>query len=110
MSTIAIVLDIAKFAAGVALTYFVFYLYQKEFRSGVMEKGFRMIAISMLILTAARIFDLVSTIAPTNELAGDLTEVLGTAFSLVLAYGFFLLYSVWHIDKKESWLEKTINA
>ena len=110
MLSIAIVLDIVKFAAGVVLTYYVFYLYQKEFRSGVMEKGFRMIAISMLILTAGRIFDLVSAILPTNGLAENLTTVLGTAFSLVLAYGFFLLYSVWHIDKKELRLEKIINA
>jgi hypothetical protein len=110
MLSIAIVLDIVKFAAGVVLTYYVFYLYQKEFRSGVMEEGFRMIAISMLILTAARIFDLVSAILPTNGLADDLSTVLGTAFSLVLAYGFFLLYSVWHIDKKETRVEKTINA
>ena len=110
MSTIAIVLDIVKFVAGVVLTYYVFYLYQKEFRSGVMEKGFRMIAISMLILTAARVFDLVSAILPTNGLADDLSTVLGTAFSLVLAYGFYLLYRIWHIDRKETRLEKTINA
>jgi hypothetical protein len=110
MSSIAISLDVVKLAAGVVLTYCVFYLYQKEFRAGVMEKGFRMIAISTLILTAGRIFDLVSEIQPTNENADNLTIVLGTAFSLVLAYGFFLLYKVWHVDRKERRLEKSINA
>ena len=103
-------LDVVKLAAGVVLTYFVFYLYQKEFRSGVMEKGFRMIAISMLILTAARVFDLISAIQPANENALNLTTVLGTAFSLALAYGFYLLYRVWHIDKKETRLENSIKV
>jgi hypothetical protein len=110
MLSIAIILDIVKLAAGVVLTYFVLYLYQKEFRSSVMEKGFRMIAISMLILTAGRIFDLISTIQPTNLAAEDITTVLGTAFSLVLVYGFYLVYRIWHIDKKEPPLEKSINA
>jgi hypothetical protein len=110
MSSIGIILDVVKLAAGVVLTYFVFYLYQKEFRSGVMEKGFRMIAISMLILTAGRVFDLISAIQPTNENAVNLTTVLGTAFSLAMAYGFYLLYKIWHIDKKEPRLEKPINA
>jgi len=103
-------LDVVKLAAGVVLTYFVFYLYQKEFRSGVMEKGFRMIAISMLILTAGRVFDLITAIQPTNEIAGNLTTVLGTAFSLVLVYGFYLLYNIWHIDRKELRLENSIKV
>src|SRR5579872_3543731 len=102
MSTIATILDVVKLAAGVVLTYFVFYLYQKEFRSGVMEKGFRWIAISMLILTVSRVTDLLLTVLPTNEFMNDLITVLGTAFSLVLAYGFYLLYKVWHIDREET--------
>src|ERR1700719_2858999 len=99
MLSIEIVLDIVKFASGVMLTYFVFYLYQKEFRSGVMEKGFRMIAISILILAIGQSFDIISAIQTTNELASILTTVMGTAFSLVATYGFFLLYRVWHVDR-----------
>jgi Kef-type K+ transport system membrane component KefB len=110
MSSVGIILDGVKLVAGVALTYFVFYLYQKEFRSGVMEKGFRMIAISMLIFTVGLSFDLISAIQTANELASILATVIGTAFSLVATYGFFLLYRVWHVDRKEARLEKTINA
>jgi len=107
MSSIGIILDIVKLAAGVVLTYFVFFLYQKVFRAGVMEMGFRMIAISMLVLTIGRVFDLVSAIQPDNELANILTTVIGTAFSLVATYGFYLLYKVWRIEKKESPIEKS---
>ena len=110
MSSVEIILDVLELAACVALTYFVFYLYQKEFRSGVMEKGFRMIAISILILAIGQSFDIISAIQTTNELASILTTVMGTAFSLVATYGFFLLYRVWHVDRKEARLEKTINA
>jgi Kef-type K+ transport system membrane component KefB len=110
MSSVEIILDVLELAAGVTLTYFVFYLYQKEFRSGVMEKGFRMIAISMLIFTIGQSFDLITAIQTTNELASILTTVTGTTFSLVATYGFFLLYRVWHVDRKEVRLEKTINA
>lgn len=110
MSSVGIILDVVKLAAGVVLTYFVFYLYQREFRSGVMEKGFRMIAISMLIFTLGLSFDLISAIQPNNERANILATVLGTAFSLVATYGFYLLYTVWHIGKKASRLEKPIIA
>jgi hypothetical protein len=106
MISIGIILDIIKLAAGAALTYFVFFLYQKVFRAGVMEKGFRMIAISMLILTIGRSFDLISMIQPNNELSDILTTVIGTAFSLVATYGFYLLYTVWRVEKKESLVEK----
>jgi len=65
-----------------------------------------MIAISMLVLTIGRSFDLISIIQPDNELASILTTVIGTAFSLVATYGFYLLYKVWRIEKKESLVEK----
>jgi hypothetical protein len=109
MSTVVVILDVVKLAAGVALCYFVFFLYQKEFRSGVMEQGFRFIAISTLILTVSRLADLVSQFMPGEaELYSVITTVLGTGFSLVATYGFYLLYRVWHVEKKESSLEKTI--
>jgi hypothetical protein len=101
MPTDTIILDTIKLGAGFALTYFVFYLYQKEFRAGVMERGFRFIAISFLILTFSRTFDLISAFEPNNEILVILTNVLGTAFSLVATYGFYLLYRVWHLDKKK---------
>jgi hypothetical protein len=107
-TSIGIIPDFVKLAASLALTYFVFYLYQREFRSGVMEKGFRMIAISMLILTSSRVFDLILAIQPSNDRAMILTTVLDTAFSLVATYGFFLLYTVWHIDKRKLPLEQPI--
>jgi hypothetical protein len=108
MPTITIILDAVKLAAGVALTYFVFYLYQKEFRSGVMEGGFRFIVISTLILTSSRLSDLISELMPGNQTLDILTTVLGTAFSLVATYGFYLLYRVWHLEKQQPRLEKTI--
>jgi hypothetical protein len=108
MLSIAAMLDIVKLAAGVVLTYFVFFLYQKVFRAGVMEKGFRIIAISMLVLTIGRSFDLITAIQTNNELAEILTTITGTAFSLIAAYGFYLLYEVWHVDKKDFPVEKAI--
>ena len=106
MSIVTVVLDAVKLAVGVILCYFAIYLYQKEFRSGVMEKGFRMIAISTIILAASRIFDLISAIQPNNERAQILTTVLSIVFSLVLTYGFYLLYKIWHLDKKDRRLEE----
>lgn len=101
MLLVTVILDSVKLVVGIVLTYFAFYLYENEFRPSVMEKGFRMITISLLILTASRVSDLISAIQPNNELAQILTTVLGIAFTLVLTYGFYLLYKVWHIDKKE---------
>ena len=103
MSLITIILDAVKLLVGIVLTYFAFYLYQKEFRSSVMEKGFRFITISLVILVVSRTSDLVSALQPNNEAAMISTTVLGIAFSLVLTYGFYLLYRIWHIDKKEKY-------
>ena len=108
MSTIAIILDALKLVFCVVLTYFAFYLYQKEFRPSVMEKGFRMIAISLLLLTTSLIFDLISAIQPDNERSQILRTVLGIAFILVLTYGFYVLYKIWHIDTKNARLAKPI--
>lgn len=99
MLTTVIILDAAKLAAGIVLAYFVFYLYQTEFRSGVMEKGFRYIAISFVVLDAGRTTDLISALEPGNEFAQVLSLIAGTAFSLIACYGFFLLFRVWHIKK-----------
>jgi len=101
LSSIAISLDIIRLVASVALTYFVFFLYQKVFRAGVMEKGFRMIAISILILTIGRSLDFIAVFQPNNDIASISTTVLGTAFTLVATYGFYLLYIVWRVDKRE---------
>lgn len=108
MLSITITLDLVKLVAGVVLTYFVFFLYAKEFRSSVMEKGFRYIAISTLILTAGRTADLISAFYPTGEISTISFNILGTAFSLVLVYGFYLMYKVWHVDRRKSHLENPI--
>jgi len=100
MSTIILILDIVKLVAGIALAYFVFYLYQKEFRSGVMEEGFRYITISFVILAIGRASDLVSALEPSNDFSPILATISGTVFSLVACYGFFLLYRVWHIKRE----------
>jgi len=71
-----------------------------------MEAGFRMIAISILVLTIGRALDLISVIQPNNEIASISTTVIGTAFTLVATYGFYLLYQVWRVDRKERALEK----
>jgi hypothetical protein len=109
MITATVILDSVKLAAGVALCYFVFFLYQKEFRSGVMEEGFRYISISTLVLTISRLTDLASQFIPNEQqIISMATTVLGTAFSLIATYGFYLLYKVWHIEKKKPALEKMI--
>jgi len=104
--SIGVTLDAVRLVASIVLTYFVFFLYQKVFRAGVMEEGFRMIAISILILTIGRGLDFVSVIQPNNEIASISTTVIGTAFTLVATYGFYLLYKVWRIDRKEPLIEK----
>lgn len=101
MSTIVIILDIVKLIVGLVLTYFVFYLYRSEFRSGVLEKGFRYIVISFAILDIGRSADLLSAVQSTNGFTPILSTVSGTVFSLVVCYGFFLLYSVWHIKREK---------
>jgi hypothetical protein len=101
MSTIDVILDIVRLAVGIALAYFVFYLYQTEFRSGVMEKGFRYITISFVILDIGRISDLIGTFEPKNGFTPILGDVTGTVFSLIACYGFYLLYRVWHVNRKE---------
>jgi hypothetical protein len=108
MSSLFLVLVLLRLAASVAVTYFVFFLYQKVFRAGVMEAGFRMLAISMLFLTASRLLDVVTAIQPTNGVAILLTPVIGTAFGLIALYGFYLLYRVWRVDKKEPRTEKPL--
>jgi RsiW-degrading membrane proteinase PrsW (M82 family) len=106
MLSIPLILDVVKLAAALFLAYFVIHLYQKEFRAGVMEEGFRMIAISMVILTAGRLLDIISVIQPDNQIVLISTPVVGTAFALVATYGFYLLYKVWRFDKKEYVVEK----
>ena len=106
MISIGLILDVVKLVAGIGLAYFVIYLYEKVFRSGVMEQGFRIIAVSMIILVISRVLAVVSDIQPNNAISMLSSPVIGIAFSLVATYGFYLLYKVWRVDKKEPLIEK----
>jgi pilus assembly protein TadC len=106
--TITLLLDLVRLGIGIVLAYFVFYLYQTEFRSGVMENGFKYITISFVILDIGRVADLVSTLEPNNGFSPILAMVSGTVFSLVACYGFFLLYRVWHVKREKTRLKEEV--
>jgi len=103
--SISFILVLAKFFAGIFASYLAYFMYQRVFRAGVFEQGIRFIVISIFLLTVGRALDVITAIQPNGPISTLWGPVISTAFSLILAYGFYTLYKVWRIDRKDSRVE-----
>jgi len=77
-----------------------------------MAPGFRMIALSTVFLCIGRLTDLLTNLTPILN-SGSMTnlgDVSGTIFAILNAYGFYQIYKVWKIGKKESVVTPQIDA
>ena len=102
MDTIGIAFDTTKFVAAVGLAYFVRYLYRHVFRGGMMAPGFRMIGLSLVFLCVGRLAGLLASLLGVyGTPLRNIDDLLGTAFAITNAYGFYLIYKVWRVAEEK---------
>jgi hypothetical protein len=88
--------NLVMFSLALGVTYFVFYLY-RAFKGGVMESPFKILTLSMGLLTFSLTCSLVGFFLNLGNLS--LVQQSGEIAFLVLGLiGFYKLYAFWRFD------------
>lgn len=88
--------DLVEFSLSLGVTYFVYYLC-KAFKGGVMGFPFKVLTVSMALLTASVTFSLMGFFLRIDDFQ-LVQESLGVGFLLFALFGFYKLYAFWRFD------------
>ena len=88
--------DLVMFSLALGITYFVYFL-SNAFKGGVMGLPFKVLTISIGLLTVSEAFSLVGVFLHVPILQA-IQEGLDIGFFLFALLGFYKLYAFWRFD------------
>jgi hypothetical protein len=88
--------DLIMFSLALGVTYFVYYLC-KAFKGGVMGLPFKVLTVSIGLLTVSQALSLVGFFSQIQDLQ-IIQEGIEIGFLLFALLGFYKLYAFWRFD------------